>query len=73
MSGAGSLRGARGGQVHGASDRHAAYLATAPVSPADLAATIYHALGIDCRTLVRDQVGRPYPLSDGTPLVELFG
>src|SRR5262249_44913030 len=52
--------GVRGGQVYGASDRHAAYPVTAPVSPADLAATLYHALGIDLRTLVRDQVGRPF-------------
>src|SRR3981081_2071849 len=41
--------GITGGQVHGASDRHAAYPVTNPVSPADIAATIYHALGIDPR------------------------
>ena len=65
--------GVRGGQVHGASDRHAAYPAAAPVGPADLAATIYHALGIDLRTPLRDPVGRPFVLCDGTPLTGLFG
>jgi hypothetical protein len=64
--------GIRGGQVHGASDRHAAYPATSPVSPSDLSATIYHALGIDIRTEVSDNLGRPLPLSTGTPLLSLF-
>ena len=64
--------GVRGGQVLGASDRTAAYPATAPVSPDDLAATVYHALGIDPHTQVRDALGRPLPLSDGRPLHELF-
>jgi hypothetical protein len=62
----------RGGQVHGASDRTAAYPATAPVSPDDLAATVYNALGIDPHTEVRDALGRPLPLSDGRPLHALF-
>jgi hypothetical protein len=65
--------GIRGGVVHGASDRQAAYPITPPVSPADLSATIYHALGIDHRRHVRDQLGKPLPLSDGTPLAALFG
>ncbi len=39
--------GVRGGFVHGASDRWAAYPASDPVSPADLAATILYAMGID--------------------------
>ena len=60
------------GQVLGASDRTAAYPATAPVSPGDLATTIYHALGIDPRTEVRDALGRPLPLAEGRRLHELF-
>ena len=46
---------------------------TPPVSPGDLAATIYHALGIDPHTELRDPLGRPLPLCDGRPLHELFG
>jgi hypothetical protein len=64
--------GVRGGQVHGASDRLGAYPATSPISPQDLAATVYHALGIDPDTILWDQENRPLSLSLGTPLVNLF-
>lgn len=64
--------GVRGGQTLGSSDRIAAYPATRPVSPDDLAATIYHALGIDPDTEIRDSLGRPILLSEGRPLAELF-
>jgi hypothetical protein len=60
--------GVRGGQVFGASDRHAAYPSTDPVGPADVAATIYHCLGVDPRGLVRDQQGRPLVVSAGKPI-----
>jgi hypothetical protein len=64
--------GVRGGQVYGASDRLAAYPATSPVSPGDLATTIYHALGIDPRLQIHDRLGRPLPLAEGKLLGELF-
>lgn len=64
--------GVRGGQVYGASDRRAAYPITPPVSPDDLAATIYATLGIDPRTPIRDGLGRPLSLCDGTPIAGLF-
>lgn len=64
--------GIRGGAVHGASDHLAAYPATPPITPEDLAATIYHALGIDPRAEVHDQFGRPLPLIAGRPLLELW-
>jgi uncharacterized protein (DUF1501 family) len=57
--------GIRGGVVHGSSDRFAAEPATNPTPPADLAATIYHCLGIDPRLEVRDRLGRPVTLCDG--------
>lgn len=65
--------GVRGGQVHGASDRIAAYPASAPVTPEDLSATLCHLLGIDPRTEVRDHLDRPLVLSDGSPLTNLCG
>ena len=65
--------GVRRGLVHGSSDRAAAYPATQPVSPADLAATIYHALGIDPRTHVTDQQGRPIVVSAGSVVEGLLG
>ena len=60
--------GVRGGQVYGSSDRHAAYPSTNPVSPADLAATIFHCLGVDPRAHVADQQGRPLVASVGNPV-----
>jgi hypothetical protein len=57
--------GVRGGQVIGQSDRLGAYPASRPYSPADLAATVYSALGIDPATEVRDRLGRPTRLSTG--------
>lgn len=60
--------GIRGGTVFGASDRWAAHPARDPVTPADVAATVYHLLGVDpARTLI-DPLGRPMRLSDGTPI-----
>ncbi len=65
--------GIRGGQVHGSSDRSAAYPSTNPVSPQDVGATIYHLLGIDPRAHTADQQGRPLVASTGTPLLNLLG
>jgi hypothetical protein len=64
--------GVRGGQVIGSSDRIAAYPATRPVSPSDLAATLYQALGIPLDAELRDALGRPFALCSGQPIQELF-
>ena len=65
--------GVRCGQIHGASDRWAAYPARDPVSPDDLGATILHALGIDPNKQVMTPLQRPMKLVDnGTPVSELF-
>jgi uncharacterized protein (DUF1501 family) len=65
--------GVRGGVVHGSSDRYAAYPKTQPTSPADLAATVYHALGVDPRTQLTDRLGRPMVLCEGTPIRGILG
>jgi hypothetical protein len=65
--------GVRGGQVYGASDRTAAYVKDRPVTPDDFAATILHAFGVDPGALIEDSFGRPFRLSEGTPLASLFG
>ncbi|WP_165251340.1 DUF1501 domain-containing protein [Paludisphaera soli] len=65
--------GVRGGAVHGASDRFAAYPTADPVSPADLAATIFWRFGLDPASEIRDTQGRPFKLADGEPLTSLFG
>jgi hypothetical protein len=64
--------GVRGGTVYGASDRIGAYPARDPVTPADLAATIFWRFGIDPSREVRDQTDRPFRLAEGKPLVKLF-
>jgi hypothetical protein len=65
--------GVRGGQVYGSSDAHAAYPRSNPVAPEDVIATMYHALGIPGESLIYDRERRPHKISEGRPLVELFG
>ncbi len=64
--------GVRGGQVYGASDASAAYAADLPVSPDDLAATVFDRLGIRLDHELRDPQGRPLPLCAGKPVAGLF-
>jgi hypothetical protein len=64
--------GIRGGVVHGASDAFAGYPAVDPVTPEDVAATIYHALGIDAETRIYDQFTRPHSVALGQPILPLF-
>jgi len=64
--------GVRGGAVYGSSDRIAAYPDTDPVTPGDLAATLFWRFGIDPATEVRNLTGRPFRLADGQPLSRLF-
>ncbi len=64
--------GVRGGQVYGSSDAAAAYAAELPVSPDDLAATLFHVLGVPESQEVRDSQGRPMPLCAGKPVLRLF-
>ena len=66
--------GIRGGITFGRSDREAGFPADHPVSPEDMAATIYHALGIPPDLRLRDQQGRPVQILErGKPLTQLFG
>jgi uncharacterized protein (DUF1501 family) len=60
--------GIRAGTVYGASDNSAAYPTDRPHDPKDLAATIYHLLGVDPQTVVVDRTGRPYSLVIGRPI-----
>lgn len=60
--------GIRGGQVYGTSDDKGAFPKTRPCGPADVHATIFHALGISPRAELRDMLGRPFPVSDGEVL-----
>jgi len=63
-----------GGQVIGESDRIGAFPQSRPVHPPDLAATIFHFLGLDPAGEFIDPLGRPRRLTDnGEPLRELIG
>ena len=62
----------RGGQVYGSSDASAAYAAELPVSPDDLAATVFHTLGIPLEQEMHDAQGRPLPLCTGRPVQGVF-
>jgi uncharacterized protein (DUF1501 family) len=65
--------GVVGGRVYGKSDKDAAYPVEKPVSPEDLAATIYHALGISPELRVTNAENRPTPIVDGgTPVTALW-
>jgi len=65
--------GIQGGALYGSSDQMGAYPATSPVTPADLAATIYWRFGIRPQTELHDQTGRPYRIADGQPVTDIFG
>jgi hypothetical protein len=64
--------GVSGGQVIGRSDAIAAYPTTTPYAPDDLGATVYHVLGLDPASEVRDRLDRPVTLNRGTPIRALF-
>jgi hypothetical protein len=68
LAGAGIRRGA----VYGASDRYAAYPQSNPISPGDLAATLFHALGIAADTHFTDLTNRPHRATTGNPVTGLF-
>jgi hypothetical protein len=66
--------GVKGGRVVGASDEIGAYPQDRPVTPAEVAATVYHALGIDLEHELTGPQGRPIPVVDYgvKPITELF-
>jgi len=64
--------GVHGGQVIGASDHLSAYPRERPVHISDLAATIFHILGIDPRAQLYDIQGQFHTICDGSPVMELF-
>ncbi len=65
--------GIQSGAVYGASDKQGAYPSREPVTPPDLCATVYAAMGVLADTEIRDPVGRPHPLILGQPIKPLLG
>ena len=64
--------GIQGGRTYGASDRYGEYPVENPVTPGDIAHTVYHAMGIN-DLIAYDKLDRPYHLLDNSkPLTSLF-
>ena len=61
--------GIQGGRLVGKSSERAERPATEPHGPEDLAATMYHLMGVDPEATVPDQTGRPVPISHGGQVV----
>ncbi|MGL4553477.1 MAG: DUF1501 domain-containing protein [Gemmataceae bacterium] len=61
------------GVVVGSSDKVAAYPTSNPHGPQDMAATVYHLLGVPADTAVADQTGRPHHLVVGKKIDGLLG
>jgi hypothetical protein len=66
--------GVKRGEVVGATNPLGEFVIDSPVTPQDLAATIYHALGVPLHTWYRSQDGRPIELvPEGKPVRQLVG
>jgi Protein of unknown function (DUF1501) len=63
--------GIRSGQIIGQSDKHSAFPTSDAYTPANLAATIFHLLGIDSRGEFHDTQGRPYRIYLDEPIQTL--
>ena len=64
--------GVPGGQVYGASNRTAAYPVQDDVAPWDIAATMYHLMGINPATHIENRQGQPLPIARGNVIERLF-
>ncbi len=64
--------GTTGGVVIGASDKNGAYPAFDGQPPENLAATIYHAMGIPSIATWKDELNRPHNIYHGEPIAGLF-
>jgi uncharacterized protein (DUF1501 family) len=66
--------GVKRGEVVGATNKLGEFVIDSPVTPQDLAATIYHTLGIPLHTWYRTPDGRPIELvPTGKPVKQLVG
>jgi hypothetical protein len=64
--------GFRHGQVIGATEADGGYIKERPVTPGDLAATIYHHMGVPLDATYNDGTGRPrFIVEQGKPISEL--
>jgi hypothetical protein len=66
--------GLRHGQVIGSTEADGGHIKERPVTPGDLAATIYQYMGVPLDASYEDGTGRPRPIveENGRPIAELF-
>lgn len=64
--------GVTGGAVIGSSDKQGAYPQADPLTPGDLFATLFHAIGVDPAGHYTDLADRPYRVATGEPIHTLF-
>ena len=64
--------GLPGGSIYGATDRTGAEVIDRPVTSGQLAATVFHALGIDPATQLPNVQGRPWRINDEQPATSLW-
>jgi hypothetical protein len=64
--------GIQPGRVIGQTDRHAGMPISEAYTPSDLAATVFHCLGIDPKTEFHDSEHRPFRLYQGSPIAALL-
>jgi uncharacterized protein (DUF1501 family) len=64
--------GVRGGQVVGASDKIGAEPKDRPATPAEVAASVYHGLGVDLNARLPGPDDEPTPIVEAEPIMELF-
>jgi hypothetical protein len=65
--------GVRGGQIIGQTDKQGAYVTRRPIAPADVACTVFEALGIDPHRSLVAPDGRPIEILDkGETVKELY-
>ena len=65
--------GLRHGQVIGSTERDGGHIKDRPVTPGDLAATIYQHMAVPLNATYSDATGRPRAIvEDGRPIAELF-
>jgi hypothetical protein len=65
--------GIPGGRLYGSSDKQGAYPLDHRITPGELAATIFHALGIDPHSQVTTMLERPWQICDDNPVLDLWG
>lgn len=64
--------GVKRGYIHGATDRLGGFPTMDPVSPEDIAATIYTLLGVNPKARIYDRFHRPHPLTEGQAVENLL-